>query len=137
MANRRPDHFERERVTISYDHASAASTSTFKFFKVPAGRKLKIERVSYINPTGLAGSATDAFVGTVQKGATVMATLFNTETDNGGATLTADTFVEGALSATAANQWGDAADVISFVATEVGSTATLPAGRVVLEGYLY
>lgn len=137
MANRRPQLFEQERVTMTLDHASAAATATVKMWKVPAGRRFRLTRASYINPTGLAGSATDAFVGTVQKGATVMATLFNTETDNGGATLTADTFVEGTLSATAANQWGAADDVISFVATEVGTTATLPAGRVVIEGYLY
>ena len=135
--SRRPEYFEAERMTMSYDHGALTGDTTVKLWKCPAGRKFKLERASYINPTGLVGDATDAFAGYVKKGATVMATLFNTDTgDAGGASLAADTFVEGALSATPADLWLDAADIISFLADEDG-TQTLPAGRLVLEGYLY
>lgn len=136
MANRRPDHFEQERIVLTYDHAQATATTTVKLWKIPAGRKFVVERVSYINPTGLVGDNTNAFAGTLQNGADVMATLFNTDTDAGGASLAADTFVEGTLHATPANRWADAADVISLVLTETG-TATLPPGRLVIEGRLY
>lgn len=136
MATRRPNLFERERVVITFDHAQATATTVSKLWKVPAGKKFQLERASYINPTGLAGDAANAFTGAIKNGADVMATLFNTETDNGGAALAADTFVEGTLHATPTNQWADAGDVVDLTLTEVG-TATLPAGRVVLEGYLY
>lgn len=137
MATRRPNLFERERVVLTFDHAQATATTVFKLWKVPAGKKFQLERASYINPTGLAADNTNAFAGEIKKGSTVMATLFNTDSgDAGGAALAADTFVEGSLSATAANQWADAGDVIDLTLTKEG-TATLPAGRVVLEGYLY
>ena len=133
---RRPNNTDRERVVMTFDHAALTATTTTKLWKCPAGRKFQVERASYINPTGLTGDITNAFAGAVQNGATVMATLFNTDTDAGGATLAADTFVEGVLSATLANRWLAAADVISLVATETG-VQTLPIGRLVLEGFLY
>lgn len=131
-----PDTKYEERMVMSFDHAALTATTTSKLWKCPAGRSFVVERVSYINPTGLAGDGTNAFAGEVKNGSTVMATLFNTDTgDAGGASLAADTFVEGTLSATAANQWLAAGDVISLVLTEDG-TATLPAGRLVIEGRL-
>lgn len=120
---------------MTFDHAALTATTTSKLWKCPAGRSFVIERASYVNPTGLVGDITNNFLGELRKGATVMATLFNTDTDADGATLDVDTFVEGTLSATAANKWLAAGDVLAFVATE-GGTATLPAGRLVIEGRL-
>lgn len=130
------NHFEPQRLVLSYDHDAVTANTTVKLFQVPAGRKFVVERAKYVNPTGLVGDITNAFAGTVQNAATVMATLFNTDTDAGGATLAADTFVDGTLSATAADRWLDADEVLSLVLTETG-TATLPAGRLVIEGRLY
>lgn len=128
---------ERERIVLTFDHPQVTATTAWKMWQCPTGRAFELERASYINVTGLAGDGTNAFAGTVQNAATVMATLFNTDTgDAGGASLAADTFVEGVPSATLASRWLAAADVLSLVVTE-DAAATLPAGRVVVEGFLY
>ncbi len=131
-----PDNKYEERMVLSFDHPSVTDTTTWKVWKCPAGRKFVVERASYINPTGLAADGTNAFLGEVRNGATVMSTLFNTDSgDTGGASLAADTFVEGTPSATATALWLAAGDVISLVVTE-DAAATLPAGRLVIEGRL-
>ena len=133
-----PDTKYEERMVLSFDHAALTGTTTVKLWKCPAGRQFVVERASYINPTGLVEDPANNFAGALKNGSTVMATLFNTDSDltpDPGATLAVDTFVEGALSATATARWLAAGDVISFVATETG-TATLPVGRLVIEGRL-
>ncbi len=133
---RRPEPYEAEKFTLGYDHAALTDTLAVKLYKVPTGRRLRIDRISYINPTGLVGHGTDAFAGEVKNGSTVVASLFNTDTgDAGGASLAADTFVEGVLNATDANRVLAAGDILSAVFTEDGS-ATLPAGHLVIEGRL-
>jgi hypothetical protein len=127
----RPPTPYQEKVVISYDHPQVTATTTWKIFKAK-GRPFRIDSVRYINPTGLAADATNVFAGTLKNGSTVMATIFDTDSDTGAA-LAADTFVDGTLSATQANRVLAADDVLSLVATE-GGTATLPAGRVVVEG---
>lgn len=135
--NRRPLKVEQERVAFSYDHAALTATTTVKLYKAPAGRKFRLDRAVYINPTGLAADNTNAFRGEIKNGSTVMADLFNTDGDDvpAGASLAADTHVEGVLSATDANRVLAAGDVLSLVFTEDG-TATLPAGRLYIEGRL-
>lgn len=137
MANRPPNFAAAERVTMTFDHPAVTADTTWKFWKCPAGRSFLVERASYINVTGLAGDPTDAFAGYLKNGSVVMATLFNTDTgDSGGASLAANTFVEGTLSSTMSERWLAAADVLSMLADEDG-TSSLPAGRLVVEGYLY
>lgn len=134
---RRPNDVEAERLSLLKEHAELTATTTIKLYKVPAGRTFRLDSVQYNNVTGLAGHATDAFAGTVQNGATVAATLFNTDTgDAGGASLAADTPAFGTLSATSASRVFAAGDVVSLVLTEDG-TATLPAGTLVFEGRLF
>jgi hypothetical protein len=91
---------------------------------------------SYAN--ALAGTAialsTDG-TGTQTLVRNVLSRLFNTDSDltpDVGATLAADTFIEGSVTGT---KWLDAAEIISLAVTE-GGGATLPAGRLVLEGRL-
>lgn len=62
----------------------------------------------------------------------IVASGVNTDGDNGGAALAADAFVALTLSATDANLVLAADDELVFVAAE-GGTATLPAGRMVVE----
>ncbi len=136
MPRRPANVLEAEKVTFCRDHASVSATTTVKLYKVPVGRSFRLDRASYINPTGLVGAGTNAFAGTVQNGVTVAATLFNTDTgDVGGASLAADTFVEGTL-ATGTALVFQAGDVVSLVLTE-DDVATLPAGTVVIEGRLF
>lgn len=140
MANEHPaprNPNTREPRTIPFDHPQVTATTTWKMWKVPAGRKFRVTRASYINVTGLAADNTNAFAGTLQNGSTVVASLFNTDGNDvpAGASLAADTFVEGTLSATDASLVLAAGDILSLVVTEDGA-ATLPAGRLVVEGYL-
>ncbi len=135
---RRPNDFEAEKFTLSYDHAALTGTTTVKLYKVPTGRTLRVDRVSYINPTGLVEDTANNFAGAVKNGSTVVASLFNTDSDldpDTGASLAADTFVEGTLSATDSERVLVAADILSVVFTETG-TATLPIGHLVIEGRL-
>lgn len=133
--SRHPLRFEAEKVTISREIASTAATATVHLYKVPAGRKFRLERVLYINPTGLALDAANAFKGEVKDGSTVMSTVFDTLTgDTGSAALAANTFREPTI--VTAARVAAAADVVDFVATLSG-TQTLPAGSIILEGRLY
>ncbi len=138
MSIKRPDNFERERVTIAFDHGAITADATQGFYKVASGQKLLVTRASYINWTGLTGDNTNAFAGQVKQGSVVVATLFNTDTNDAtpGVSLAANTFVEGTLSSTAEDLWIDEGEVLSFLADEDGDS-TLPAGRLIVEGYLY
>lgn len=136
MAFRRPNYVQAQHIPLPKEHGSVSATTTLKVYKVAANRAFRLHRALYLNPTGLAGASGNAFVGTVQKAANVSATLFNTNTGAGGATLAANTFVEGTLSATEANTCFAGGDEVSLVLTLTG-TATLPAGTLVLEGSLY
>lgn len=137
--SRRPNNFLAERVTLSFDHAALTANAAVKLYKVPAGRSFVLDRAAYINPTGLVEDNADNFAGAVKNGSVVMATLFNTDANlvpDTGASLAANTFVEGALSATATELWAAPADVVSVAFTLTG-TQTLPVGRLVLEGRLF
>ena len=131
--SKRQNDFLQERVVLSFDHPSVTGDTTWKFFKVPAGRKLKIDAVEYINPTGLAEHADNHFAFSLKKGSTVMAGPLSTDADGAALddSLVADTFTTIPLSATAADTVADGGDVLAFLADE-GGTATLPAGRVVV-----
>lgn len=139
MSNvKRPNNTDRERVLITLDHPDVTADATFGFYKVPADKTLEVTRVTYVNWTGLAVDNTNAFAGYLKNGATVMATAFNTDGNDSpaGATLTANTFVAGTLSSTPADLWAAANATLTFLADEDGDT-TLPAGRLIVEGYLY
>lgn len=117
------------------EHAQVTQTTSVKLWSVPAGRKFRLDRALYINPTGLAEDATNWFVVAVQKGSTNMA-AWSTDADEAGTnSIPANTPLELTLSATQADRVAVAGDVISLTLTE-GGTATLPAGRIVIEGRL-
>lgn len=132
--SRRPNDFLQERFLLAFDHVSVTADTTIKLYKVPAGRSLRIDRVSYINPTGLAQDAANTFNIKITDGTVVIA---NWDTTTGAqGTLTADTFVELVLIAdTGSNRTLAADDVLTLFLDETG-TATLPAGRIVVEGRL-
>lgn len=135
---RRPNLFESERVTLSFDHAALTDDLTVKLYKVPAGRSLRVDRISYVNPTGLAADNTNAFSLAVKNGSVVISLVFNTDGNDvvAGASLAADTFVEGTLSATDSERVLVAGDILSAFFDEDGA-ATLPVGRLVIEGRLF
>lgn len=134
---RRPDDLHAEKFTLGYDHGQLTADTTVQLYKVPAGRTLRLDRVSYVNPTGLAADSANTFALTIQNDNTIAATVFNTDSDDDdGDDLPADDFVEATLSTTSAHRVFQAGEVVSAVFIE-GGTATLPAGHLVLEGRLF
>ena len=134
---RRKDDLRAEKLTLLKEHAQVTATTTIKLYKVPTGRSFRLTGAQYVNVTGLANDATNAFAGTIQNAATVAALLFNTDSGDADVkAIAADTLVIADLSATEASRCFAAGDTISLVLTEDG-TATLPAGTVVLEGLLF
>lgn len=117
---------------VAYDHVAVTADTTVKLFTVPAGKRFRLLRAEYINPTGLAQDATNYFTVKVLAGATVMAS-WSTLTGAQG-TIAADTFVDLVNSATDSELIAAAAAVIALFLDETG-TASLPAGRIVLHGY--
>lgn len=130
---RRKAKFLTEPRVISLDHAQTVASLTTKVWKVPAGRKFRINRVFYVNPTGLAANASN-FYQVRALNAALVAAEWSTSTVGQGA-LVANTPVELVLSGTDANRVLPENTELSF-ATILTGTATLPAGRVVIEGDL-
>lgn len=133
MATRRKDRYRSEKITLSYDPASTAATFANILYTVPAGRRLRITRVMYNNPTGLAGNVSNFYVIQILNAA-LQAFSWSTSTA-GQSTLTANTPVEFVKNATDANAVLPAGTSLSYNATLTGA-ATLPAGRVVIEADL-
>ena len=137
---RRLNPLHAEKLFIPFSNGSITATTTVKCFSVPAGRELLVERVTYINPTGLTGDNTNNFRCEVKKGGTVAMLVFNTDTNDSpaGATLAAGTWVAGAppSGAVAGDVWLAETDALDVVFTLEGAQ-TLPAGNGVIEARLY
>lgn len=134
---KRPNTLLSEAWSVEFAHAAIPTTETDKLYKVPAGRKLRLDRITYINPTGLVGDNTNAFSMQIKNAATLVSLVFNTDTDDvpAGASLAADTFIDQAPTVPTAAVFA-AGDIVSVVITEDGAS-TLPAGRLKLEGRLF
>lgn len=133
----RPEELYQERLHIPFSHAALTASLTKKAYLVPVGRTLILDRIVYINPTGLAGDITNTFKLEVKNGATLMSLVFNTDTDDApaGATLAADAFLEMNTDVEVPSRKAGEGDTISLVFTEEGA-ATLPEGYGYLEGRL-
>ena len=131
---RRDNEYLNDLIAFPFDHGSETATATLHMLKVPAGRTLQIDHVEYVNETGLAASDTNHFVGTLQDGATVVATLFNTAA-TGGAALTAGAWNAATMSTTPADTALAGGHTLTLVLTLTG-TDTLPAGHLVVWGRL-
>lgn len=128
---RRPSDYVQESVVLAYDHVSVTATTVIKLFKVP--RAMRIDKVTYINVTGLAEDANNWFDVKVVKNAAVVAN-WSTDSDGAGTnSIPANTFIDLTMTSTDADAVCAADDILSLDLTE-GGTATLPAGRVVIEG---
>lgn len=115
--------------------AAADTTGATASIKLmTAQRAMRIDKVEYVNPTGLAGHGSNYWEIALKKGSTTMA-QWSTDSDVAGqGTLTANAIVNPVLSATDANRVAAAGDVLSLVLTKVASAANLPAGRLIVHG---
>lgn len=123
--------FAAEPKVFSFDHAAVSADTTSWVWTVPAGRSFRINRVMYCNPTGLAADAANYFAVKILNGAATAAS-WSTQTSADGA-LGADVPV--ALNLQNVNLVVPANTKLSLQLDETG-TATLPAGRAVIEGDL-
>ncbi len=123
----RPEHLH-ERLTFAIDHPSLTATTTLKFGKV--SRPFVVTKAYYNNPTGLAQSGSNSFAIALKNGATVIAT----GVDTASTAVVAGTTVDMTLTATTANRLLETDAELSVVFTETGA-ATLPVGRIVVEGF--
>jgi hypothetical protein len=106
--------------------------TTLAMDKIPAGKRVRVDRVTFAPHGTLAVDASHFFNLKLLKGVSTVVANWSTATGQQG-TLTSGTPVELVLSATDANLILDAADVISAFFDETGS-ATMPAGVLTVEG---
>jgi SpoU rRNA methylase family enzyme len=127
---RREPTTEHDRIVLTYDHAALTADLTVKLLDIPSlAAAFRVDKVAYINPTGLAASGTDFFEISVKNGATVVAGPLSSAVSP----IAADTFTDLTLSATDANRVLDPGEILSVLFDETG-TQTLPAGRIVIYG---
>lgn len=112
--------------------AAITADSEVKLWAPKTGRDFRIDRVWYNNPTGLAAHASNYFDIQVKAAGGNVAFNWSTETGEEGA-LVADTPVEFSAAADDEDQVIAGGTVLSVNFDETG-TATLPAGRLVVEG---
>ncbi len=129
-----PRHAEgsRERFTLEYDNASLTADLTVVLDAPP--KRFYIEGARYYNATGLVAHAANFFNIKVLIGATVAAN-WSTETGEEG-TIAAATFVTFSRPSDVSDAAGAADAVVSVLFDEDG-TATLPAGRIVIDCVYY
>lgn len=133
----------QEPFSIEREHAQVTGDTTVKLYQVPAGRKLRITRVLYLNVTGLAEDTTNVFAITIVKGDTpVEIALWSTDSDLSAtdAGIPANEFLEIPITAAAdadAVIDGDGVDGLNELSLFLneGGMATLPTGFVRVEGY--
>lgn len=134
---KRPNEFLQEPYILRYEHVANANggTVTTKLDKLT--RRMKVTRVKYINPTGLAEHSTNVGIISIKNGATVVAT-WRTDADDmvADASIPANTFMDLTLATDTADRVFEIDDVLSLVVDEEGTT-TVPAGRVVVEGVYF
>lgn len=127
---RRDNPSVQNHFLVNRAHGAVSQTTTLGVFTARA--RCRITRVEYENPTGLAADNTNAFAGTVVKGSgnTLVASLFNTDGDGGGASLGTAPIL-GTLSTVAGATVVEAGERVKLVLTEAG-TATLPEGNLIV-----
>jgi hypothetical protein len=134
---------KQEPFLLTVEHAQLTGDATLKLFKVPLGRSLRIERVTYLNVTGLAEDTTNVFEIAIAKGDTPT-TIASHSTDSdlmvADAGVPADAFLDIPITAAAdidtviVGGAADGDDELLAVFTE-GGAATLPAGKLIIEGH--
>lgn len=133
---RRIDKYRGERVTLQYDFAQSADADiSARLYEVPAGRKFTMER-AYVNlPAGLAEHSSNWCDFQIKNAAVVVAN-WSTDADLAGTnSIVANTPKVLTPNADPATKTFAGGEFVDFLANEDGTT-TIPAGRVVVEGYL-
>jgi hypothetical protein len=128
--NSRPATNYQIPVEIQSDNVSTAASLTKKIHKVRTGRKMRINQVTYTNPTGLAVDTSNFFVLELRNGSTSICSMTTHDT-----AIVADTPIDIPLNATDANAVLASGDILTFVLTKTG-TQTLPIGLFIIHATL-
>lgn len=131
---RRPNNFLQDRGSKDYSHAQITSTTTLTILTVPAGRSLIIDRVQYMNPTGLAADASNYVAIQIINPDTDVAASWSTQSGHDG-TLTAGTCVNLNLSTSGDDLAFASGAAVKFKVLVTGAP-TLPAGEIRVEYHL-
>lgn len=126
--NLRDNKFLKGEFVLTWDHAAATADATDKIYKL--GRAFRIDRVKYLNVTGLVQDGTNFFNVRVQIAGSDAAN-WSSETGQEG-TIPVNDWVD-MSDGLDADRVGEADDEITLFMDEDGDT-TLPAGRVQIEG---
>lgn len=125
MARRQNQYMQEPVPCSAVEHDALTATLAQVFFKAPYA--CEVQGFNYYNATGLVAHAADNFKGAVTKtGGVVVATLFDTDADDGASLAVG--YTSGVLSVVAGAVLLAAGDILTVTYTEEG-TATLPAGR--------
>lgn len=116
---------EQTELVLTKEQAQITATTTLYLWKNDSGQKVRIDKVKYINPTGLAADAANTFLLQLKQGSVVIAEWDTTTGQEG--TIAAATYVDLVMSATDADKIVENGEALTLVLTETG-TATLPAG---------
>ncbi len=115
------------------DAATTGATLVTKLTKV-SGLRLHVDRVEYINPTGLAGHGSNYWEIALKNGSDVIA-QWSTDSDVAGqGTITANTPIDLVLATDHSLLALDSGETLSLALTKFASAANLPAGRIVVHG---
>lgn len=132
--SRRQNKYLQEAVSIEFGHAQVTADETDEIYSVPSGRSFVVDRVLYVNPTGLATSDTGYVIVKVMNGSAVAAS-WSTKTTGGDGALVAGTQVTPTVSTTASDINAAAGTKIKLFLDTTG-TVTVPAGKIRVEGRL-
>lgn len=111
-----------------YEHPLASATIQHKLFS--PRRESRLVAVQYVNPTGLAGHASNFWtIDVIQSTSTLMARWSTNSDVVGQGTLGANTVVAPTLTATDADLIIPANTLVSILLTKAASAANLPIGR--------
>lgn len=117
--------------TLRIDHPAVTADTLTKEWVNGTGRRFKVNKVNYRNPTGLVQDTTNYYIITLKQGSVVVAT-WSTLTGAQG-TLAADTEVALTLSSTAADLIVEDGEGLSLN-LDVHGSQTLPIGRMTVSG---
>ena len=121
-----------QQVVLMKEHAANSDNGTETHRVAKLHRRMIVEAVRYVNPTGLAAHASNYATFSLKNDSTTVAS-FDTDTNGDNITLAANGYQDATLSGTAADLLVEVDEVLDWEVAETGTT-TVPAGRVEVYG---
>lgn len=132
MASPNKNARDRKEHVFPKEHVAVTANGSVKIFK--ARKRSRIDRIDYLNVTGLAEDTSNAFKVEIKQGSVVVAYIADTDSNldpDTGAAIPANTTIHGVLATALADRIIEAGETLDITFTKTG-TATLPAGTVTI-----